>query len=225
MGSSGSLTQIPARAKPNRISPVREVAQAGVRVGLGRRIRRDLTDQGQEWNKGHAPLGVDFAHVDQSSSPFGIRRDQAREVGLERAALSRAGSRPQSNLRSGGRCRTPSTAPAPVPFPVSLVVKNGSNRRRWSPGHPAAGVGDGEHDVRPPHDRLLVEAEFSRSTSSVSIVTVPPPGMASLALTTRFITTCSIWPRSASARERPGASSSATSMCSPISRRACRSCR
>ena len=63
---------------------------------------------------------------------------------------------------------------------------------------PIAGVADRQHHVRPGLNRhVLHERRPSSSTFAVSIVKRPPDGIASRALTTRFISTCSSCPGSA----------------------------
>ena len=112
-------------------------------------------------------------------------------------------------------------SPRPVPLPISLVVKNGSkifsissggmpwpvsrtSISTWSP----AGV--------PP--RPSAEAGPGSVTFSVRIISLPPSGIASRALTARFTITCSNWLTSAFTGQtsRPCFSSRATR--SPSSR-------
>ena len=90
----------------------------------------------------------------------------------------------------------------PCPTPVSVTDEHRRSRRRAGPR------------ARP---RRRGRARRRR----VSTISAPPPsGIASRALTTRFMTTCSIWPgRRARARIGPDASDSSSSMCSPMSRR------
>ena len=99
--------------------------------------------------------------------------------------------------------------PSPVPAPLALVVKNGSKACSATSGGipvpvsltrsrdvaPLVGAGD------PPATELA-----STVTFPVSMVTVPPPGMASRALTARLTSTCSRRPGSASTGHSPSAS-------------------
>jgi hypothetical protein len=88
--------------------------------------------------------------------------------------------------------------PSPVPFPISFVVKNGSNILAMvssSIPHPESVM-----TTRTiwPIGMCRVHAEQSGSHVQFStlMVSVPPPGMASRALTAMFMMTCSICPGS-----------------------------
>jgi len=82
-----------------------------------------------------------------------------------------------------------------VPSPTSLVVKNGSNARRAGRlVHALAGVGHDEMDLAGLRLRLRAV-----------IVTVPPSGIASRALSTRFMITCSSSELRPSTARRSGA--------------------
>ena len=85
-----------------------------------------------------------------------------------------------------------------IPQPSSLTVS-----MTYGPGTPA---------------RCASTYSSSRSTSRVSIRSVPPFGIASRAFTARFTSTCSIWPGSALTRPRSGARSLQMRMSSPRSR-------
>ena len=84
-------------------------------------------------------------------------------------------------------------------MPTSLVVKYGSKILRADLGrHARSGVGHRQHHVRARlglgHRRP--PSRHRASASAASTVTRPPCGIASRALTTRFITTCSTCPGS-----------------------------
>ena len=84
-------------------------------------------------------------------------------------------------------------SPRPVPLPLGLVVKNASNKRAFDfVGHAGSRVADAEHHIiAGNHARVDVRVMFSSSvTLLVAMVSLPPLGMASRALTTRFISTC-----------------------------------
>ena len=112
--------------------------------------------------------------------------------------------------------------PRPVPRPRSFVVKNGSKIRRLRLFvHADAAVGDRQHRRTVPDARRRAASAYdsSRTTVAVSIDSRPPCGIASRALTARFIRICSSCPASAMTAGRAGASFVTSSMSSPISRR------
>ncbi len=90
--------------------------------------------------------------------------------------------------------------PSPVPWPSGLVVKNGSKiRSRVAASIPIPVSLTASRTCGPGRTPTCSRANASSSsTLAVSMVTRPPRGMASRALTTRFMTTCSSWPGSAS---------------------------
>ena len=82
--------------------------------------------------------------------------------------------------------------PSPVPLPISLVVKNGSKIFwRTSGGMPSPVSVTSIITWSP----AGMPAGRSPSTGqlAVRIVRLPPPGIASRALTARFTITCSNW--------------------------------
>ena len=94
--------------------------------------------------------------------------------------------------------------PSPVPCPAPLVVKNGSKSAGARLGvHADAGVAHGEPDV----GAGLAAGDLARRASvatAVSMVRMPPSGIASRAFSERFSSTCSIWVASARIRPTPG---------------------
>jgi len=88
--------------------------------------------------------------------------------------------------------------------------------------HPVPGVDDAEDGVASRRDGVA-RAEVPRAGATVASRVVrtsaPPCGIASRALTTRFITTCSSWLRSAFVAERAGSRRVVRRMSSPIRRR------
>ncbi len=90
--------------------------------------------------------------------------------------------------------------PRPVPFPTSLVVKNGSKmRRRVLRRNAAAGIDrrSGRRIGRFALSECSARRRASTSTVEILIASRPPLGMASRELTARFNSTCSIMPASA----------------------------
>ena len=103
-----------------------------------------------------------------------------------------------------------------MPLPCSLVVKNGSKMRALRRlVHADAGVADRQHDVRPGRHAEIVTGVGRRRgrRSPVSIVSLPPSGIASRALTTRFMITCSICPGSALILPSDGAAGPSEARC------------
>ena len=143
-----------------------------------------------------------------------------RATAPERDAERRAGAEPR-RAPAAGLLTMPYTVarPRPVPLPGAFVVKNGSKMlRRTSRRHADARVAHGEHDVRPPGSPVPPRLASRRRRSRC--VSVPPPGIASRALTARFMMTCSIWPGSACTGARLGSRGGArVDMSSPIRRR------
>ena len=89
--------------------------------------------------------------------------------------------------------------PSPVPVPSGLVVKNGSNARAATPCAIPVPVSDTVSATSGPAGRSA-----SPGTTAVSIVSVPPAGIASCALRHRFRIAFSSWFASASTGGRPG---------------------
>ena len=87
--------------------------------------------------------------------------------------------------------------------------------------HPAAGVLHGEGDVGAGRHRRRIAAGWLASTVTFRVerVSPPPAGMASRALTARFITTCSICTGSALMQSRPGSTRTVRRTFSSSSRR------
>ncbi len=103
--------------------------------------------------------------------------------------------------------------PRPVPRSRSLVVKNGSkilSRVASSIPHPVSATAS--HTCPPP-------SSSPPAVAPVEMVSSPPPGMASRALTARFRSTCSSPPRSPSSSNSPGSGRTTISMSSLITRR------
>ena len=114
-----------------------------------------------------------------------------------------------TSIRPPCRVTMPCTteSPSPVPLPASLVVKNGSKMRsRIASGMPSPVSSTVSHTCSP-------------SSAPVRMVSVPPSGIASEALTARFISTCWSWPRSALTGRASGASSISSAMFARTSRR------
>ena len=114
--------------------------------------------------------------------------------------------------------------PSPVPLPHSLVVKKGSKRWALTSGvipQPVSAIASLTY--RPGGRSGSSPEAAPPSTFAVSMVTVPPSGIASRAFTTRFMITCSIWPGSALTVPRSGAATVTIRTSSPISRRSMRS--
>ncbi len=88
-------------------------------------------------------------------------------------------------------------------------------------GHAAAGVADPKPDVARPcwAGDPPAMAAASTVTLEVSMVGVPPSGMASRALTAKLTSTASIWPGSARTGHSPPSSEVTSSTCSPMVRR------
>src|SRR3990172_2025346 len=111
--------------------------------------------------------------------------------------------------------------PSPVPFPGGLVVKNGSKTRDrifTSIPHPVSLTRNVTYFPGLPTGCKDTDLS-SMSRFAVSIVSFPPPGIASRALTARLTTTCSICPGSAFTLPNDSAENVVSSMSSPISRR------
>ena len=104
-------------------------------------------------------------------------------------------------------------SPRPVPRPGGFVVKYGSNARESV----AASMPQPVSVMRTITACSGPVGVCSRSTLPVSTVTRPPDGIASRALSTRFISVCSTWPTLTLTRPSRGSSSSATWICSPSS--------
>ena len=105
-----------------------------------------------------------------------------------------------------------------MPWPTSLVVKNGSNALAFtSRRHARAGIGDRQHARTGPGTTSTWPAAYcsSRWTLAVSIVSLPPFGIASRALTARLRIASSSWLGSAWARHSAAASTVSTVICSP----------
>jgi hypothetical protein len=94
---------------------------------------------------------------------------------------------------SNTRARTASSMPTPVSATLSSRYVPGDSSSAWAVG-------------------------ASSSTARVAIVTRPPSGIASRALTTRFMMTCSTWPRSISVWALGWSRSMTSLTSSPISR-------
>ena len=124
----------------------------------------------------------------------------ARQVDLEGRAPCPARCRPRWCRRSAARCRRPWRGRGPVPLPSCL---GGEERLEDALPrgfvHAGAGVADGHHAraARAAWPGARRRSRRRRSTFRVSMVSVPPSGIASRALTARFSSTCSIWPGSA----------------------------
>jgi len=108
-------------------------------------------------------------------------------------------------------------SPSPVPLPASFVVKNGSKTRSCVFSSIPMPVSD---TVRTPKEPALRWGRHrtkssERTAAAVSIVSRPPAGIASRALMTRFMITCSIYPGSAWIAGSSPASDSRISTCSP----------
>ena len=107
-----------------------------------------------------------------------------------------------------------------MPFPRSLVVKNGSNSRASTSGPMPMPVSLSIRRTCGPFADpgcAATKASFS-TTLSVVIRSVPPDGIASRALTARFMMTCSIWPGSALMRRTRSPRAGIKVMSSPITR-------
>ena len=121
-------------------------------------------------------------------------------------------------------CRTmPYTVarPNPVPRPSSLVVKKGSNRcaSTWSSMPMPVSLTESATSG-PVAGRSSPGAGTPAAlTLAVPMVSVPPSGMASRALTPRLAMTCSIWPGSAITKPSAGSRSSPREIRSPTTRR------
>ena len=115
-------------------------------------------------------------------------------------------------------------SPSPVPLPVVL---RGEERledvRRASRRHARAGVADREHRRSRPAARRDASSDAGRRASTLAVSMREPcrrRGIASRALTARFISTCSIWPRiGADAPQRRRRAARTSAMSSPIRRR------
>ncbi len=107
--------------------------------------------------------------------------------------------------------------PRPVPSPLGLVVKNGSNARSMTSWGIPVPVSLTFRLLYRPGASPTRLAAWSVSTSALAVATIsfPPPGIASRALTARLTRTCSIWPGSASTGPSPAARSVDSSTCSP----------
>jgi hypothetical protein len=92
-----------------------------------------------------------------------------------------------------------------------LVVKNGSKSRALISGVMPVPVSlTGERGVRAGGDtKVRLRVGLVELDVAVSMVSVPPRGMASRAFTARFMTICSTWPRSALTSGRSGHSRAA----------------
>jgi hypothetical protein len=106
-------------------------------------------------------------------------------------------------------------SPSPVPLPRGLVVKKGSNRCSLASGESPTPVSRTLSRTHSPGCRASPVA----STLAVSMVRVPPPGMASRAFTDRLTMTCSSCPGSKRASQRPGWSTIRNSTAVPTSLR------
>ena len=80
-----------------------------------------------------------------------------------------------------------------MPFPDSFVVKKGSNIFRWvSLSMPVPVSEIDSFTSSPLSEAIPLAAPCSVPTEEVSIINLPPSGMASRAFTQRFIITCCI---------------------------------
>ena len=87
--------------------------------------------------------------------------------------------------------------PRPVPFPTSFVVKKGSKMRACVAESIPVPVSTVSMTYGPAMTSgCLAAYAASKFTLAVSMLALPPLGMASRALTTRFNTTCSMRVRS-----------------------------
>ena len=109
-------------------------------------------------------------------------------------------------------------SPSPVPFPISFVVKNGSNVAPHPAGMPVSGAASEDDGAAAAGFHLDAAADENiRLALSLRSSGVPPSGIASLALTARLRRTCSSWAGSATT-EGSAVVSSLASMSSPIRR-------
>src|SRR5580658_6522237 len=110
-------------------------------------------------------------------------------------------------------------SPSPVPLPIGLVVKNGS--KTWesvAASIPCPVSLTCSMTYRPGPSSRSRPASSPTSTFDVSIVILPPCGMASRAFTARFISTCSTCPGSAFTGTSDGCRLAINSISSPITR-------
>ena len=108
-----------------------------------------------------------------------------------------------------------------MPRPSSLVVKNGSKMCLRTSASIPTPVSVTEITTRGPAGTSgwSLRNASSVGASATSIVSFPPRGMASRALTARFMSTCSSWPGSARTAAAVDGSRSTSSMSSPMRRR------
>ena len=109
--------------------------------------------------------------------------------------------------------------PSPVPMPIGLVVKNGSNALAITSGVMPVPVSDTHMDTYCPGDRLRSRAVRSSSQRlAVSTVILPPSGMASRALMHRFSRAFSSWPGSTRVGHSPAAATISSVISGPTVR-------
>ena len=109
--------------------------------------------------------------------------------------------------------------PSPVPSPIGLVVKNGSNTREATSGSIPVPVSASEITTYSPGSRMPSSRPASTEVARASSDTLPPSGMASRALTARLTSALSNWLGSTSALSGVSAMSSSSVM---FSANACR---
>ena len=119
-------------------------------------------------------------------------------------------------------------SPSPVPLP-SLLGGEERLEQRWlhrSRSMPAPVSRDREHHIRPGLDAgMRARRSRRRARRSPSrCVSRPPCGIASRALTARFIRICSTWPGRRGTEPSVGSIAVSSSMSSPISRAQHRLC-
>ena len=110
------------------------------------------------------------------------------------------------------------TQPRPVPLPTSFVVKNGSNTRSTVALSIPVPVSVTATKTYWPEGTGSASAAIYSSSNQVlpvSIVSRPPPGIASRALTARLRIACSSSEASAKALHRPALPTISSRICSP----------
>ena len=133
-----------------------------------------------------------------------------RNSAADRSSLwcrRRVRNRSSHGRRTGARSRRPGSGRGPVPLPTLLGrVERIEGLRHHLRRHASAAVGDRDQHILAGRNREFPRECVVDDAFDVSIVSLPPLGMASRALTDRLMIAFSSWPGSALICHRPAAS-------------------